>query len=228
MKTLKKGLILVMLIGNLATVLSACSLREKRPLTKAEVLVSLKTAYNINVETVFSEFKVTRNNDLKMLYFNEMNDKLTLCGDPNDGYNVLYIKTDKGEHKLVYYVPNLVNRGGIRFTAKDGICITEFPLDYTLDDLYEKVLLIEDEKLKDSIKDVFYNKFASFASFNTIFHNHAVRYVYDNDYFFAFDLSPKTYMIIMGDGLYIVKDKQCVYPSQMSLGALLVRFDSIK
>ena len=217
-----------MALGNLTAILSACGLRETTPLTKEEVLVSLKTDYNINVVTVFSEFRVTRSNDLKLLYFNQMNDKLTLSGNPSDGYNVLYIKTDRGEHKFVYYVPNLVSRGGMEFTAMDGIYITAFPFEHTLDDIYEKFLLIENKELRDSIKDVFYSNFSSFASFNIIFHNEKVRYVYENDYFFSFNLNSKTYMIIMGNELYIVKDGECVYPSQMSLPALLIRFDSIK
>ena len=89
MKKISKGLVLIMAIGILAALLSACG-REKTPLSKDAVIGSLEADYGITVETVYSEFKVTRSNDLKLLFFNEMNDKLTLCGDPIDGYNNLH------------------------------------------------------------------------------------------------------------------------------------------
>ena len=225
MRNSLKGVMIIVALGLLATLLSACGdARGTTELSKADVLVSLKEDFGIIVETEFIEFKVTRLNDLKMLYYNEINEKLALSGDFRDGLNVLYIKTDEGKHKFVYYTPHLINRDGMIFSAKDGIYITDYPFNCNIDELYEKVLLIEDIDLSDSIKNDFYGKFTNFASFYSIVHNERIAYVYGDEYVFVFDTEPKTSMIVFGNKLYIIKNQQCIYPRKMSIAQMIILF----
>ena len=231
MKNIVKGIVIIMATGFLAAFLSACGsgvindARGTTELSKEEVLVSLKEDFEMNVETEFIEFKVTRSNDLKMLYYNEINEKLALSGDFRDGLNVLYVKTDEGKHKFVYYTPHLKNRGGMIFSAKDGIYITDYPFNCNIDELYEKVLLIEDMDLRDSIKDDFYGKLTNFASFYSIAHNQRIAYVYGDEYVFVFNTEPETFMIVFDNELYIIKEQQCLYPKKMSIAEMIILFD---
>jgi len=231
MRNSLKGMVIIMAVGFLAAFLSACGsgvindARGTTELSKEDVLVSLKEDFGINVETEFIEFKVTRSNDLKMLYYSEINEKLALSGDFRDGLNVLYIKTDEGQHKFVYYTPRLKNRGGMIFKAQDGIYITDYPFKCTIDELYKKVLLIEDVDLRDSINDDFYGKFANFASFYSIAHNDRIAYVHGDEYVFVFNTEPETFMIVFDNELYIVKEQQCVYPRKMSIAQMIILFD---
>ena len=230
MRNTTKGVVIIMALGFLAALLSACGsgriddVRGTTELTKEEVLVSLKEDFGINVETEFIEFKVTRSNDLKMLYYNEINEKLALSGDFMDGLNVLYIKTDEGNHKFVYYVPRLRNRGGMIFSAKDGIYIADYPFQYTIDDIYEKTQLIADTTLKGRLYADFYNDFTDFASFYSIAANQRIRYVYDDIYFFVFGTNPKTYMVMFQDELYIIENQKCIYPKNMSIAEMIILF----
>jgi len=230
MRNIKKGVVIIMAVGFLAAFLNACGsgvindARGATELSKEDVLISLKEDFGINVETEFIEFKVTRSNDLKMLYYNEINEKLALSGDFRDGLNVLYIKTDEGKHKFVYYTPRLKNRGGMIFSAKDGIYVTDYPFSCTIDELYEKILLIEDVDLRDSIKDDFYDKFSNFASFYSIAHNERIAYVYGDEYVFVFNTEPETFVTVFDNELYIIKEQKCVYPRKMSISEMIILF----
>jgi hypothetical protein len=225
MRKAMKGIVIIMALGFLTGLLSACGSREIKELSKKDVLVSLKEDFGIGVETVFIEFRVTHSNDLKMLYFNEISEKLAASGDFRDGLNVLYIKTDEGEHKFVYYTPRLINRGGMIVSVKDGIYITDYPFNYTIDELYEQVLLIDNVDLRDSIKGDFYDKFSNFASFYSIAHNDRVAHVHGDKYVFVFNTKPETLMIFLDNELYIVKEQQCVYPRKMSIAQMIILFD---
>ena len=226
-----KGVVIIMAFGILAAFLSACGsdriadARGTTELSKEEVLVSLKEDFGINVETEFIEFKVTRSNDLKMLYYNEINEKLALSGDFRDGLNVLYIKTDEGKHKFVYYTPHLKNRGGMIFTAQDGIYISDYPFQNTIDDIYGKIQLIADTTLKERLSENFYSDFTDFASFYSIVKNQRIRYVFEDTYFFVFGTDSKTYMVMFQDELYIIENQRCIYPRDMSIAEMIILFD---
>ena len=232
MRNSLKGMVIIMAVGFLAAFLSACGsgvindARGTTELSKEDVLVSLKEDFGINVETEFIEFKVTRSNDLKMLYYNEINEKLALSGDFRDGLNVLYIKTDEGKHKFVYYAPHLKSRGGMIFSAKDGIYISDYPFQNTIDDIYEKTQLIADTTLKERLSENFYNEFTGFTSFYSIVKNQRIRYVFDNTYFFVFGANSETYMIIFQNELYIIENQRCICPKDMSIAEMIILFDS--
>jgi len=227
-----KGMVIIMALGFLASFLSACGsggisdARGTTALSKEDVLTSLKEDFGINVETEFAEFKVTHTNDLKSLYHNEITEKLALSGDFRDGLNVLYIKTDEGKHKFVYYTPRLRNRGGMTFSAKDGIYITDYPLQYTIDDIFEKTELIADALIKDRVSENFYENFSGFASFYSIVKNQRIRYVFDDTYFFVFGSDSKTYMVMFQDELYIIENQRCIYPRNMSIAEMVIQFSN--
>ena len=130
------------------------------------MLKSVREDFGITIETEFTEFEITRSNELKLLYYDALNEKLAANGGMKDGIRVIYIKTDIGEHKFIYYVPHLKEYAGS--AAKDGIVIADYPFQKTIDDIYEKTQLITDDKSEEKLSQNFQNDFYGFASFYNI------------------------------------------------------------
>ena len=229
MKGLRKIIMLSLLTSLAAAAFGGCSFRNTRELGKEEVLESVQKDFGVTIETEFAEFEITRSNELKLLYYDAISEKLAANGDLNDGVQVIYIKTDNGEHKFVYYVPRLkeyayTNSVRAVSAAKDGIVIADYPFPNTLDDVYGKIQQIDDVTLKERLSENFYNDFAGFASFYSVVKSRSIRYVFDNTYFFVFGTNPKTYMVIFQDELYIIENQRCVYPRDMSIAEMVILF----
>ena len=231
MKGLKRIFSTVLLVCFGIAAFGGCTLEGTRALSKEEVLRSVKEDFSIVIETEFAEFKITRSNELKLLYYATTDEKLAANGDLKDGIQVIYIKTGDGGHKFVYYVPHLknniyVNNIRTKSTAKDGITVSDYPFPHTVDDIYEKTQSVADSTLKEKLSGNFYKNFTDLASFYSIVKSQSIRYVFDDEYFFVFGASPKTYMIIFQDELYAIENQRCIYPKDMSIAEMIILFDN--
>ena len=213
----------------IAAALGGCSFRSTRLLDKEEVLESVNKDLGITIETEFAEFQITRSNELKLLYYDAINEKFAANGDLKDGIRVIYIKTDDGEHKFVYYVPHLkeyayTENTRVRSSAKDGIIVADYPFANTIDDIYEKAQLITDTEINERLTENLYGDFTGFASFYSIVKNQRISYVFDDTYFFVFGTDSKTFMVIHRGELYIVENQRCIYPRNMSIAEMVILF----
>ena len=231
MKGLRKIVMFSLLASLAAAALGGCGFRSMRGLSKKEVLESVKKDFGITVEREFAEFEITRSNELKLLYYDAINEKLAANGDMKDGIRVIYVKTDDGEHKFIYYVPHLkeyayTENYKAKSVAKDGIVIADYPFQNTLDDIYEKTQQITDAALKERLSENLYSNFKGFTSFYSIVKNQRIRYVFDNTYFFVFGTNTETYMVIFGNELYVIENQRCIYPRDMSIAEMIILFDN--
>jgi|GEM_PF-4700757 len=231
MKGLRKIIMFSLLTSLMATALGGCGFRGTRELSKEDVLESVKKDFGITVEAEFAEFEITRSNELKLLYYDAINEKLAANGDMKDGIRVIYVKTDTGEHKFVYYVPHLkeyayTDNARGKSAAKDGVIIADYPFQNTLDEIYEKTQQIADATLKERLSENFYSDFKGFASFYSIVKNQRIRYVFDDMYFFVFGANFETHMVIFQDELYVIENQRCIYPRDMSIAEMIIAFDN--
>ena len=159
-KKVRLILLSLTLIVILGFSLSSCLGPNTRRIGEDEIIESLETDYGINVEKNYCSFNLQGGDNLGLLDYGKAKEKLNKWAD---NLSVLYIKTDKGEDKFVYYPRSIAkvsikeNGQTIYAEIKDYIYISDFPFTYTYDEIKQQCSEITDEDIKNEMLNAFNN-----------------------------------------------------------------------
>ena len=153
-------LVLIIVLSTQSVILSGCVAPNDVRIYEDEIIESLKNDYEIVLKENYGTFKLSKGikNYPYLKDYEKVDEKLSKWAGV---LRVLYIKTDKGEDKFVYFPNEIAKKSikvnGEKITAetKDYIYITDFPFTYTYDEIYEQCSFIADINLKSEMLNAF-------------------------------------------------------------------------